>query len=140
MLLELCCLVNLMTSDPPKYPITGVDQMKQGTEPTGANASTTARRAGEFINSLSVQIHMNYNAAWGRPQSPYNSNTMVANALTYLNPRGVDTGISTVRDTAFYSNAIAGLNYVGALGYKLDLYMSYDAGHSQSLRAVCRIV
>ncbi|WP_428540638.1 hypothetical protein [Rhodopila sp.] len=126
MMLDFYYLVNLITA----LAVSGLGYRTVGMEPTAITTSPVARLAGDFTSSLSIQVHMNYNAASGHPNSPYGSNTMVADALAYLNPGGIGTGIGTVRDTAFYSNAIPGLDYIAGLGYRLDLYMSYDAQHS----------
>ena len=89
----------------------------------------TAKNSAAFTNALGVQIHMNYNSAWGKPNVPYADTSTVEAALAYLNPDGIGTGVGTIRDTA-YSNELSQLETLGSAGYKLDLYVSYDSSHT----------
>lgn len=92
--------------------------------------ATTARSSAAFIATLGVQTHLNYDSAWGTPNSPYANLTAVEAALSYLNPNGANTGINTIRDAAFYGNELLKLQTLGSLGYKLDLFMAYDSSHT----------
>ena len=75
----------------------------------------TAKNSAAFTNALGVQIHMNYNSAWGKPNVPYANVSEVQAALSYLNPGGIGTGVGTIRDTA-YSNEQSQLQTLGSLG------------------------
>ena len=70
---------------------------------TGAGAAEPLRTvsAADFVATIGVQVHLNDNAAWGAPQSPYADPVKVERALAYLNPGGA--GIRVLRDTAFYA-------------------------------------
>ncbi|KAA5610949.1 glycoside hydrolase family protein [Rhodovastum atsumiense] len=91
-------------------------------------APVTAARAADFIRSIGVQVHLNYNALWGAPQSPYARPETVEAALSWLNPQGL--GVTLLRDTLFYAVGARYFDQVrqlGKLGYRWDIYIGYDA-------------
>jgi hypothetical protein len=98
---------------------------------SGISNVTTASRSSSFTGSIGVEIHDEYTSSW----SPYSSATVVDNALAYLNPDGIGTGVSTVRDeTGAPTSELAAL---GQLGYKLDIYTSYnDEGNNTANSAI----
>ena len=87
-------------------------------------------RAADFVATIGVQVHLNYNAAWGAPQSPYADPARVERALAYLNPDGA--GVRVLRETGFYARGTGYLDEMyrlGRLGYRWDIYIGYDSGH-----------
>ncbi|CAH2601481.1 conserved protein of unknown function [Rhodovastum atsumiense] len=90
---------------------------------------TQAVRAADFTRSISVQIHMGHGGG-GRP---YGNMTTLQNALAYLNPKGIGTGVGVVRDETWASSDLATL---GRLGYKLDVYVAYNQGANSASGAI----
>ena len=86
--------------------------------------ATEAVRAADFTNSIGVETHLDHS------ETPYSDIALVKNALAYLNPSGVGTGVDTVRDETW--SAGSGLDALGALGYQLDIYTAYTSPGSNS--------
>jgi hypothetical protein len=88
-------------------------------------------RAADFVNTIGVQVHLNYNDKWGKPNSPYANISHVEKALAYLNPDGA--GIRILRETPFYARGggyLTALQRLGRLGYRWNLYIGYDPAHT----------
>jgi hypothetical protein len=85
-----------------------------------AHAGTiTAIRTSQVTKSLCIPVKTANLGGSGQPT--------IANIeadLAYLNPNGIGTGISCVRDASNGNTTY--LDDLGALGYKLDLYMGYN--------------
>ena len=92
-----------------------------------ANSPTNigAIRSADFTRTLGVETHLEYGA-------PYTMSA-VTQALAYLNPDGVGTGVSTIRDDNLAS--VSDLTALGAAGYKLDLYSGYNPSTNNTFSA-----
>ena len=84
--------------------------------------NTGAIRASDLTKTFGVEIHF-------RNGGPYNL-ANVQQALAYLNPNGIGTGVATVRDDTVSS--ASDLASLGAAGYKLDIYASYNPSGSNT--------
>lgn len=96
-----------------------------------AAAAPPAVRAADFVDTFGIQVHLNYNAKWGAPQSPYANLAKVEKALDYLNPGGA--GLRILRDTPFYARGggyLASMQRLGRLGYRWNLYIGYDPANT----------
>jgi hypothetical protein len=82
--------------------------------------TVTAIRTSQVTKSLCIQVKT---ANLGGSGQPTLAN--IEADLVYLNPNGIGTGISCVRDAS--NGNTTSLNALGALGYKLDLYMGYNS-------------
>ena len=92
-----------------------------------AHAGTvTAIRTSQVTKSLCIQVKTANVGGSGQPTLA----NIEAN-LALLNPNGIGTGISCVRDDVVNGNSVS-LNALGALGYKLDLYIGYNPASSNS--------
>jgi hypothetical protein len=94
--------------------------------PPAHAATVTAIRTSQVTQSLCIQVKTANTGGTGQPTLA----NLEAN-LAYLNPLGIGTGISCVRDDWVNGN-VSSLYALGALGYKLDLYMGYNSAASNS--------
>lgn len=93
--------------------------LAQGVIPS--NQAITAR---SFTNTIGVDTKLENSSG------PSASVTTTLGALAYLNPNGIGTGLSTIREG--YNAPSGSLNTVGSAGYKLALFGSYASPGSNS--------
>lgn len=77
-----------------------------------------------FTNSCSVETQLKYATEIGAG-SQYSNQANVTAALAYLNPAGIGTGISLIRETLLDNQPFTKLQAWGALGYKFCMGYFY---------------
>ena len=107
---------------------------------TGTGGSTTgvaigSGPGGNLIRAQSLAdtlgIHVKFEDGGWYSGSPYGNLTLIQNAMSYLNPRGVGTGVGIIRYTPYYAGGsypVSTLTTLAGQGYKFSAFGGFAPG------------